>query len=67
MMYHTIEWLIENMGMKVFFGHIVGMYVLKPLLDLGFQLEFTNYYDEYEYMGKKVYAGVKPSKYFLEP
>ena len=61
------KWLIENMNMKCMYFHLVGMYALRPLLEQGFRLEFTNYYDEFEFEGKKVFEKVKPSKYFYEP
>ena len=64
---HLGKWLIDNMDMKCMYFHLIGMYAMRALLEYGFTLEHTMYYDEFEYEGKKIFSEVAPSKYFIEP
>ena len=66
-MIHVAKWLVEEHKAKCFFLNLTGVYMLKGLQREGFTLEFTSYYDEFEYKGKKPYASVKPSPYGADP
>ena len=65
-MYGTAKWLFEKQGQEVFFLNLTGLYMIKGMIEVGFQVEERIVYEEFEYKGKKPFTEVKRSKYYLD-
>ena len=66
-MIYFAQWLFDNFNSKCFFINLTGAYMLRGMLKVGFKIELTTYYDEFEYEGEKVFKDVKGGRIYNEP
>ena len=64
--YNTAKWLFEKKGMEVFFLNLTGLYMIRSMQEVGFQIEERILYKDFEFEGKKPFAEVQPNKYYID-
>ena len=66
-MAYFAKWMFEHVKAKCFFLNLTGVYMMRGMVRLGFKIEHTTYYDEYEFEGEKPFKDVKGNQFYNEP